>query len=75
MARPPGAYSVEERPTLRESLWVHSLGQKKMKIAITGGGGFLGRRLARALLADRRVERLVLADVAAAIGPQGDPTP
>jgi nucleoside-diphosphate-sugar epimerase len=34
-----------------------------MKIAITGGGGFLGRRLALALLADARVERLVLADL------------
>jgi D-erythronate 2-dehydrogenase len=37
-----------------------------MQIAITGGGGFLGRRLARALLADPGVERLVLADVAPA---------
>jgi nucleoside-diphosphate-sugar epimerase len=37
-----------------------------MQIAITGAGGFLGRRLARALLADTRVERLVLADVAPA---------
>ncbi len=44
-----------------------------MNIAITGGGGFLGRRLARALLADRRVERLVLADVAPARLPEGDP--
>jgi nucleoside-diphosphate-sugar epimerase len=34
-----------------------------MNIAITGGGGFLGRRLAGALLADPKVERLVLADV------------
>ena len=42
-----------------------------MNIAITGGGGFLGRRLARALLADRRVERLVLADVAPARLPEG----
>jgi D-erythronate 2-dehydrogenase len=33
-----------------------------MNIAITGGGGFLGRRLAKALLGDTRVERLVLAD-------------
>ncbi len=33
-----------------------------MKIAITGGGGFLGRLLAQALLGDPRVERLVLAD-------------
>ncbi len=35
-----------------------------MKIAITGGGGFLGRRLAQLLLRDPGVERLVLADVA-----------
>lgn len=35
-----------------------------MNISITGGGGFLGRRLAKALLADPRVERLLLADVA-----------
>jgi D-erythronate 2-dehydrogenase len=34
-----------------------------MKIAITGGGGFLGRRLAGVILADPRVEKLVLADV------------
>jgi D-erythronate 2-dehydrogenase len=34
-----------------------------MNIAISGGGGFLGRRLALALLADPDVERLVLADV------------
>jgi len=33
-----------------------------MQIAITGGGGFLGRRLARSLLADPDVERVVLAD-------------
>jgi nucleoside-diphosphate-sugar epimerase len=43
-----------------------------MKIAITGGGGFLGRRLARALLADPRVERLVLADLAPVPAPAGD---
>jgi D-erythronate 2-dehydrogenase len=35
-----------------------------MKIVITGGGGFLGRRLAGALLADPKVSKLVLADVA-----------
>jgi len=35
-----------------------------MNIAITGGGGFLGRRLAKALLENGRVERLVVADVA-----------
>jgi nucleoside-diphosphate-sugar epimerase len=35
-----------------------------MKISITGAGGFLGRMLARDLLADARVERLVLADAA-----------
>jgi nucleoside-diphosphate-sugar epimerase len=35
-----------------------------MNIAITGGGGFLGRRLAQALLADRAVTRIVLADAA-----------
>src|SRR5271157_2035325 len=43
-----------------------------MQIAITGGGGFLGRRLARALLADPRVERLVLADTAPAQPFAGD---
>ena len=35
-----------------------------MKIVITGGGGFLGRRLAGALLADPKLDKLVLADVA-----------
>jgi nucleoside-diphosphate-sugar epimerase len=35
-----------------------------MNIAITGGGGFLGRRLAQALLADKSVTRIVLADAA-----------
>ncbi|HEY5079728.1 MAG TPA: D-erythronate dehydrogenase, partial [Opitutaceae bacterium] len=34
-----------------------------MNIAITGGGGFLGRRLAKALLSDAAVRRLVLSDV------------
>jgi D-erythronate 2-dehydrogenase len=34
-----------------------------MKIAITGGGGFLGRRLAAALLANPAVEHVALADV------------
>ena len=43
-----------------------------MKMAITGGGGFLGSRLARALLADSRVERLVLADLAPAQSPVDD---
>ena len=41
-----------------------------MKLLITGGGGFVGARLARALLArgalaGERIERLVLADIAA----------
>ena len=40
-----------------------------MKLLITGGGGFLGARLARTLLArgsvaGRRIERIVLADIA-----------
>ena len=40
-----------------------------MKLLITGGGGFLGTRLARTLLArgsvaGRRIERIVLADIA-----------
>jgi nucleoside-diphosphate-sugar epimerase len=35
-----------------------------MKIAITGAGGFLGRRLAQVLLADPKTERLVLSDLA-----------
>ncbi len=43
-----------------------------MKIVITGGGGFLGQRVARALLADARVERIVLADVAPVGAPAED---
>jgi nucleoside-diphosphate-sugar epimerase len=35
-----------------------------MKIAITGAGGFLGRRIATALLANPGLERILLADVA-----------
>jgi D-erythronate 2-dehydrogenase len=35
-----------------------------MKTVITGGGGFLGFKLAKALLADRRVARLTLVDQA-----------
>lgn len=34
-----------------------------MKVVITGGGGFLGRRLAQAIVRDPRIERIVLADV------------
>jgi nucleoside-diphosphate-sugar epimerase len=44
-----------------------------MKIAITGGGGFLGRRLALAPLVDLSVEQVVLADVAAVEPPSDDP--
>jgi len=41
-----------------------------MKLMITGGGGFVGARLANTLLkrgslAGQRIERLVLADIAA----------
>lgn len=43
-----------------------------MKIVITGGGGFLGQRLARALLAEAGVERLVVADLSATRGFEGD---
>jgi D-erythronate 2-dehydrogenase len=43
-----------------------------MNIAITGGGGFLGRRLAQLLLADPGVQRLVLSDVGAMPPPAGD---
>jgi nucleoside-diphosphate-sugar epimerase len=35
-----------------------------MRAIVTGGGGFLGMRLAEALLADTRVERVILSDVA-----------
>jgi nucleoside-diphosphate-sugar epimerase len=43
-----------------------------MRISITGGGGFLGRRLADALLADNRVERILLADVVPIAAPPAD---
>jgi len=43
-----------------------------MRIAITGGGGFLGRRLAGLFLANGHVEQVVLADVAGA-APAADP--
>jgi nucleoside-diphosphate-sugar epimerase len=35
-----------------------------MRIAITGGGGFLGRRLAKTLLGEKAVESILLADIA-----------
>lgn len=44
-----------------------------MRIVITGGGGFLGQSLAKTLLADGRVERVVLADVADARPAAPDP--
>jgi nucleoside-diphosphate-sugar epimerase len=43
-----------------------------MNIAISGGGGFLGRRLAEALLADPRVDRILVADVAPIDGMRED---
>ena len=44
-----------------------------MKVAITGGAGFLGRRLARALLVDKRVESVLSADAAPVEAAGGDP--
>jgi nucleoside-diphosphate-sugar epimerase len=44
-----------------------------MKIAITGGAGFLGRRLAGLLLQDPTVEHIVLADAVAATGLESFP--
>jgi len=44
-----------------------------MRIVITGGGGFLGLRLARLLLADKALDSLVLADVAPVRGAPADP--
>jgi nucleoside-diphosphate-sugar epimerase len=43
-----------------------------MRIAITGGGGFLGGRLAGQFLANGHVERVLLADVAD-VAPSADP--
>ncbi len=43
-----------------------------MNVAITGGGGFLGRRLAQALLAREGVERIVLFDSSPALPAIGD---
>ena len=43
-----------------------------MQIAITGGSGFLGCRLARALLADPGVDSIVLADMVQAQAPGDD---
>jgi len=43
-----------------------------MQIAITGGSGFLGCRLARALLADPGVDSIVLADMVQAQAPGED---
>ncbi len=44
-----------------------------MRIAITGGGGFLGLRLARTLLSDPTVEVVALSDVAPTAAFAGDP--
>jgi D-erythronate 2-dehydrogenase len=44
-----------------------------MTIVITGGGGFLGRRLALALLKDPGVSRIVLADLVHLKAPSDDP--
>jgi nucleoside-diphosphate-sugar epimerase len=43
-----------------------------MKIVITGGAGFLGRRLARVLLEDSEIAQIVLTDVARVQAPADD---
>ncbi len=43
-----------------------------MNVSISGGGGFLGRRLAGALLAEPHVERVLVADVAPVLGIRED---